>query len=76
MPKISNTTHVLLENTLIIYQRERSNVWQCRFKVDGLWQRASTKQHDLIKAKDAAKRLMIEAEIRKLLHDDLKTLLN
>jgi integrase len=65
MPKISNTTHALLENTLIIYQRERSNVWQCRFKVDGLWQRASTKQHDLIKAKDAAKRLMIEAEIRK-----------
>lgn len=65
MPKKLNTTHILLENTLIIYQRERSNIWQCRFKVDEIWQRASTKQHDLTKAKDAAKRLLIEAEIRK-----------
>jgi len=65
MPKKLNTTHILFEDTLVIYQRERSKVWQCRFKVDGQWQRASTKQHDLTKAKDAAKRLLIEAEIRK-----------
>ena len=26
-------------------------MWQCRFKVDGHWQRASTKQHKLTTAK-------------------------
>jgi len=66
MPQKLATTHVLLENTLVIYQRERSKVWQCRFKVDGHWQRASTKQHKLTTAKESAKRLLIEAEIRKL----------
>ena len=62
--KIS-TTHVLLERELIIYLRERSNVWQCRYKVDGKWQRATTKERDLAKARATAKELLIVAEIRK-----------
>lgn len=60
-----DTTHVLLENELIIYRRERSGIWQCRYKVDGKWQRTSTKQYDISKAKVKAKDLMVEAEIRK-----------
>ena len=65
MPEIISTTHVLLEHELVIYQRERSDVWQCRYKVDGKWQRATTKERDIAKAKVKAKELMIEAEIRK-----------
>jgi integrase len=65
MPNKSPTTKVLLERALVVYRRERSKVWQCRFKVDGKWQRASTKERDLAKAKAAADALRITAEIRK-----------
>lgn len=69
MPEKIETTHVLLENELVVYQRERSSIWQCRYKVGGIWQRASTKERDLKKAQIAAHKLMITAEIR--LHDNL-----
>jgi len=65
MPDKLETTHVLMANELVLYRRERSTSWQCRYKVDGVWQRASTKQRDLEKAKNAAKKLWVAAEIRK-----------
>jgi integrase len=65
MPEKIATTHVLMNNELVLYRRERSAIWQCRFKVADIWQRASTKQRDLKLAKKAARELMIEAEIRK-----------
>lgn len=65
MPEQKETTHTLIERELIVYRRERSNIWQCRFKVDGVWQRASTKHSDLKKAKARAFELRMEAEIRK-----------
>jgi integrase len=65
MPEKVATTHTLMERTLVVYRRERSSVWQCRFKVAGIWQRASTKEVDLGKAKEVAKSLMVTAEIRK-----------
>ncbi|MBV8664854.1 MAG: hypothetical protein JO269_00070, partial [Burkholderiaceae bacterium] len=65
MNETKNTTHVLLKNELIVFRRERSTIWQCRFKVDGVWQRATTKERDLDKAKKKAKDLMVKAEIRK-----------
>jgi len=65
MPAQLKTTYTLMEKTLVIYRRERSSVWQCRYKVDGTWQRASTKETQLGKAKEVAKRILIEAEIRK-----------
>ena len=65
MPEKIETTHVLMPNELVVYRRERSGIWQCRFKVAGVWLRASTKQRDLKLAKQAARELMIEAEIRK-----------
>jgi hypothetical protein len=42
------TTHIVTENELVVYRRERSSIWQCRYKVDGVWQRASTKEWQLI----------------------------
>jgi len=65
MPDKLDTTHILMTNELVIYQRERSDVWQCRYKVDKQWQRASTGERDIKKAKTKARELMIEAEIRK-----------
>jgi hypothetical protein len=63
------TTHIVTENELVVYRRERSSIWQCRYKVDGVWQRASTKERKLKDAKEVAKAIKIRAEIRK--HDNL-----
>ena len=60
-----DTTHVMMEGELVVYQRERSTIWQCRYKVGNVWQRASTKQHDLKKAKAEARDIQLTAEIRK-----------
>jgi len=65
MPAKVESTHEVLPRQLIVYRRFRSGAWQCRFKVAGVWQRASTKQPDLAKAKDAAHKLLIAAEVRK-----------
>ena len=63
------TTHIVTENELVVYRRERSSIWQCRYKVDGVWQRASTKERVLRDAKEVAKKIKLRAEIRK--HDNL-----
>ena len=65
MPEPKETTYTLIERALIVYRRERSGIWQCRYKVDGVWQRASTKESDLKRAKARAHELRMEAEIRK-----------
>lgn len=65
MPAKVESTYEVLPRQLIVYRRSRSGAWQCRYKVGGVWQRASTKQTDLAKAKDAAHKLLIAAEVRK-----------
>ncbi len=65
MREQKETTHIPMANELVVYRRERSSIWQCRYKIDGQWQRASTKECDLKLAKKKARELMIEAEIRK-----------
>lgn len=37
-------THQLIHRNLTLYQRERSAVWQCRYKVDNKWIRATAKE--------------------------------
>jgi integrase len=59
------TTHIISEGELVLYKRERSSIWQCRYKVGGVWQRASTKERKLKDAKEIAKELRLTAEIRK-----------
>jgi integrase len=65
MPQKVATTHTVIEQQLVVYRRASSGVWQCRYKCDGSWQRATTKHVDLKKAQDTAQRLLIEAEVRK-----------
>lgn len=64
MPAQVETTHVVLPRQLIVYRRGQSGAWQCRYKCDGNWQRTTTKETDLKKAIEKAKRLLIEAEVR------------
>jgi integrase len=59
------TTHIITEGELVLYRRERSSIWQCRYRVAGVWQRASTKERKLKDAKEVAKELRLTAEIRK-----------
>jgi hypothetical protein len=59
------TTHQLIHRNLTIYQREHSAVWQCRYKIDNQWIRATTKETKFDLAVIKAKELLVEAEIRK-----------
>jgi len=58
------TTHQLIHRNLTLYQREHSQVWQCRYKVANKWLRATTKETKFDLAVNKAKELLIEAEIR------------
>ena len=60
-----DTTHIVIDKELIVYKRERSTIWQCRYCIDRQWQRTSTKEYDLGKAKKKAKELFLEAQFRK-----------
>ena len=43
-------THQLIHRNLALYQREHSQVWQCPYKVDNKWIRATTKEIKLDRA--------------------------
>ncbi len=68
MSEKKETTHILVERKLVLFQRPRSKVWQCRFKIDGKWQRSSTGTHDLKEAREKAFDLINEAGYRKKLN--------
>ena len=65
MPQQLSSTHTIIPRALIVYKRERSEVWQCRIKVGERWIRRSTKERKLPAAIEKAKELMVEAEIRR-----------
>jgi integrase len=68
MREKSENTHILIERQLRIYQRERSAVWQCAFNVDGRWQRTSTNERELAKAKKTAHDILVKANVKKELN--------
>jgi integrase len=65
MPQKVETTHIILPRELIVYLRADSDVWQCRLKVGNKWMARTTKERDLDKAIERAKRLLFEAQLRK-----------
>jgi integrase len=65
MSEKKDTTHILVPRKLVLFQRPRSEVWQCRFQMDGKWQRASTNSYDFEEAKEKAFDLIQEAGFRK-----------
>jgi integrase len=68
MTEKKDTTHILVPNTLVVFVRPRSTVWQCRYQVDGKWQRESTNERNLDDAKRVAHDLLIESNVRKKLN--------
>lgn len=68
MSEKKDTTHILVPNSLVVFARPRSNVWQCRYQVGGKWQRQSTNERNLDEAKRVAHDLLIEANVRKKLN--------
>ena len=68
MTEKKDTTHILVPNSLVVFARPRSTVWQCRYQVDGKWQRESTNERNLDDAKRVAHNLLIEANVRKKLN--------
>ena len=65
MSEKKETTHVVIDKELLVYKRERSDIWQCRYCIDKKWQRNSTKDYELSKAKKKAKEIYLEAQFRK-----------
>jgi len=56
---------VVLEDKVVLYQRERSSVWQARIKLDdGKWHRASTKEKEQHRAGERALELYFESRAR------------
>lgn len=53
------STHQLIHRNLTLYQRDHSAVWQCRYKVDNKWIRATTKETQLDLAINKAKELLV-----------------
>lgn len=65
MPEKLATTHQLIPQQLIVYQRPNSAAWQCRYKVDGIWLVRSTKRKELNDAIQEAYMLLANAKVRK-----------
>ena len=74
-PALSNTKliaqpprsqlHHLRDGAVVLYKRERSSIWQMRFKLyDHVWHRATTKHRDLGYAKRAAGELYDRAKFK------------
>lgn len=64
MPEKLDTTHQIIENELVVYLRPASTVWQCRYKVDGVWLVKTTKKKQLSDAIKAAYVLLASAHVR------------
>ena len=65
MSEKKDTTHTLLPRKLVLFLRPRSKVWQCRFKIEGRWQRTSTSTYELEEAREKALEIFQEANFRK-----------
>lgn len=65
MPEKLETTYQILPRELIVYERPGTDVWQCRFKIDNKWIVKTTKERDIKKAIERAKRILFEAQVRK-----------
>ena len=60
-----NVTHELIGGKLHVYQREGTAVWQCATYLAGKNWRASTREHDLEKAKQKAADWYLNLQVKK-----------
>ena len=64
MPKKSPNTVHILEGQATLYQRDGSPHWSVRYKAYNKWERATTKQISLKKAKARAVEIVIDSRYR------------
>lgn len=64
MPQKAAHTVYILEGKAILYKRTGTPHWQVRYKADGKWLRATTKQEDLAEAKSSAVDIVTNAWFR------------
>lgn len=66
MPAKIESTHQLIDRKLVVYQRPTSEVWQCRYTVDGKkWHCKSTGERALKDAVPKAHEILIGARLMK-----------
>lgn len=66
MPAKIESTHQLIDRKLVVYQRPTSDVWQCRYTVNGKkWHCKSTGERDLKDAIPKAHEILISARLLK-----------
>jgi integrase len=61
-------SHAVVEDTLYIYQRERTTIWYCRYRVEDKWFRSSTHEHEMNAAIKSANMIYMEAHMRHRFH--------
>lgn len=57
-------SYAVVEGSLYIYQRERTSIWYCRYRIKDKWYRCSTREHDRTAAIKSANMIFMEAHIR------------
>lgn len=65
MPAKREDTHQLIDRELVVFTRPDTKVYYCRYKIDGKWITATTKETDLKKAKAKAHSILLKAQIMK-----------
>ena len=65
MPAKRDDTHQLIDRELVVFKRDVTAAWYCRYKIDEKWFTATTKEVDLKKAKKAAHQIFLKAQLRK-----------
>ena len=64
MPQLSDASVQILDGAVVLFQRKRSSAWQMRYKVGSRWQRATTKERALVRAKEVAQEIYLRARFR------------
>lgn len=64
MPQLSETSVQILDRLITLTQRDRSSMWQARFRIGERWYRVTTKQRDLEEAKRVAEDQYLHAKYR------------
>ncbi len=65
---IEKISHTIVEGVLYIYQRERTSIWYCRYRLKDKWYRCSTREHDMTAAIRSANMILMEAHMRDRFH--------
>lgn len=65
---IEKISHAVVEGVLYIYQRERTSIWYCRYRLKDKWYRCSTREHDMTAAIRSANMILMEAHMRDRFH--------